>query len=47
MTLRRAFLQGAGLTAASYSRVLGANDRVRIGGIGLGGRCRYLSLIHI
>ncbi len=42
MTLRRAFLQGAGLTAASYSRVLGANDRVRIGGIGLGGRCRYL-----
>ena len=28
--------------AASYGRVLGANDRVRIGAIGTGGRCQYL-----
>jgi len=38
---RRQFTQGAaaaGLTAASASRVLGANDRVRIGFIGVGNR---------
>ena len=29
-------------TAASYERILGANDRVRIGGIGTGSRCQYL-----
>jgi predicted dehydrogenase len=29
-------------TAASYSRVLGANDRVRLAGIGVGGRATYL-----
>ena len=29
-------------TAASYSRILGANDTIRLGAIGLGGRCRYL-----
>ena len=35
---RRAFACGAGLTALSYSRVLGANDRVRMGFIGVGNR---------
>jgi predicted dehydrogenase len=36
---RRDFAKGAALaTAASYSRVLGANDRVRMGYIGLGNR---------
>jgi predicted dehydrogenase len=29
-------------TAASYSRILGANDRLRFGAIGTGGRCQYL-----
>jgi predicted dehydrogenase len=29
-------------TALSQSRVAGANNRIRLGGIGLGGRCRYL-----
>lgn len=38
---RRAFF-GAGLTAASASRVLGANDRIRLGVVGTGGRGRYL-----
>jgi hypothetical protein len=37
---RRSFLKtitGAGLaTAASYGRVLGANDRVRVASVGLG-----------
>lgn len=42
MNPRRSFLTTTGLTALSYSRVMGANERVRIGGIGLGGRCRYL-----
>ena len=32
----------AAWTAASYGRVLGANDRVRIAGIGTGGRGHYL-----
>ncbi len=36
---RRDFARGAGLaTALSYSRILGANDRVRLGFIGLGNR---------
>ncbi|MBZ5586013.1 MAG: Gfo/Idh/MocA family oxidoreductase [Acidobacteriia bacterium] len=36
---RRNFLRGAGaLTALSYSRVLGANDKIRLGAIGLGDR---------
>src|SRR5215467_1936272 len=36
---RRDFAKGAALaTAAGYSRVLGANDRVRVGYIGLGNR---------
>jgi len=33
---RRAFLGTAALTAASYKRVLGANDRIGIGFIGFG-----------
>jgi predicted dehydrogenase len=39
---RRTFLAGAAITALSQSRVLGANDRVRVGAIGTGGRCREL-----
>src|SRR5579864_2028011 len=36
---RRNFAKGAALaTAASYSKILGANDRVRMGYIGLGNR---------
>jgi predicted dehydrogenase len=44
MPNRRQFLKSAALatTAASYTRILGANDRIRIGGIGTGGRCQYL-----
>jgi predicted dehydrogenase len=41
---RRAVLGTAGaLTAASYTRVLGANDRIRLGLIGCGGRGRYVA----
>lgn len=39
---RRRFVGGALMTAASYSRVLGANDKVRVAAIGTGGRCQYL-----
>lgn len=40
---RRSFITSSTLmAAASYSRVLGANDRVRIGIIGAGGRGTYL-----
>jgi predicted dehydrogenase len=35
---RRAFAAAAALTAASYSRVLGANDKVRLGFVGVGNR---------
>ncbi len=39
---RRNFLRGASaLTALSYSRVLGANDRIQLGVIGCGDRGRY------
>ena len=39
---RRRFLRGASaITALSYSRVLGANDRVQLGLIGCGDRGRY------
>jgi predicted dehydrogenase len=38
---RRGFM-AAGMAAASFSRVLGANDRVRLGIIGTGGRGSYL-----
>jgi predicted dehydrogenase len=39
-TLRRDFLAGAAvtLTAASYNRVLGANDRIRVANVGCGRR---------
>src|SRR5664280_2993748 len=39
---RRQFVRAALATAASYGRILGANDRVRIGAIGTGGRGQYL-----
>jgi len=39
---RRAFLRGASVaTAISYSRIMGANDRVQVGLIGAGERGRY------
>src|SRR5215467_13913267 len=39
---RRAILRGASAaTALSYSRVMGANDRVQVGLIGAGERGRY------
>ncbi|MCW5978334.1 MAG: Gfo/Idh/MocA family oxidoreductase [Bryobacteraceae bacterium] len=38
---RRTFV-GTGIAAASASRVVGANDRIRLGVIGAGGRGRYL-----
>lgn len=38
---RRTFLMTAA-TAASLSRVKGASDRIRVGGIGMGGRAQYL-----
>ncbi len=37
---RRAFFQGAAV-AASATRVMGANDRVSVGVVGIGGRGRY------
>ncbi len=41
---RRNFLKTGAIatTALSYSNVLGANERIRLGAIGTGGRCRYL-----
>ncbi len=40
---RRQFLKAAALaTAASRQRILGANERIRVAGLGTGGRCRYL-----
>jgi predicted dehydrogenase len=40
---RRQFLMaGAALSALSQSKILGANDRIRLGAIGTGGRCRSL-----
>ncbi|MFN7999263.1 MAG: Gfo/Idh/MocA family oxidoreductase [Bryobacteraceae bacterium] len=40
---RREFLRNSAvLTALSSSRILGANDRVRVAGMGTGGRCQYL-----
>jgi predicted dehydrogenase len=40
---RRLFIGGAIATAASYGRVFGANDRIRVGAIGLGGRSQTLT----
>src|SRR5437764_12392775 len=41
-TNRRRFFGAAAVTAASYGRILGANGRIRIAGIGVGGRGEYL-----
>jgi predicted dehydrogenase len=41
-THRRNFVRAALVTAASYGRIHGANDRVRVGAIGTGGRGQYL-----
>lgn len=43
-TNRRSFLMATGLTAVAATRVLGANDSIRVGAIGCGGRMR--SLLH-
>jgi predicted dehydrogenase len=40
--IRAATTSAAAVTAASYSRVLGANDRVQLGLIGCGGRGNYV-----
>jgi predicted dehydrogenase len=42
-TRREVVMTGAALTAASYSRVLGANDRLRLGVIGCGSRGTHVS----
>ena len=39
---RRQFVQAALATAASYGRIYGANERIRVGAIGTGGRGQYL-----
>ena len=39
---RRIFIGAALATASSYKRILGANDRIRVGAIGTGERCSYL-----
>ena len=41
-TDRRTLVKTAVATALSAARVVGANDRIRIGGMGVGGRARYL-----
>src|SRR5437764_7302649 len=41
-TNRRRFLGAAVATAASYGRIMGANERIRVAGIGTGGRGDYL-----
>jgi predicted dehydrogenase len=46
MTRRTLFQSGAlAMTAASYSRILGANDRINIGIIGCGARGSYLQAV--
>jgi predicted dehydrogenase len=46
-TNRRRFLGAAAITAASYGRILGANDRIGVAGIGTGSRGEYLlGLVH-
>jgi predicted dehydrogenase len=43
MLYRRDLLKtSAFLTAASYNRILGANERIRVAGLGVGGRATYL-----
>ena len=44
MTSRRTFAKTAAFTALSYQRISGANDRVRLGFIGVGNR--GTSLVH-
>jgi predicted dehydrogenase len=45
-TSRRGLLRGAAaFTAASYSRILGANDKVNLGLIGAGGRGMYVTKV--
>jgi predicted dehydrogenase len=40
---RRRFIgAAAAVSAASYGRILGANDRIRVGAVGTGERCQYL-----
>src|SRR5215470_1702591 len=46
---RRKFLAGStavALSGLAGAKILGANDRVRLGAIGVGGRCRGLIKIH-
>jgi predicted dehydrogenase len=45
--LRTAAQGAAALTAASYSRILGANDRIRLGSIGCGGRGRHVQEVFV
>jgi predicted dehydrogenase len=45
MLTRREGMQAAALTALSYARVLGANDRIQLGLIGAGERGRYVTSI--
>ena len=42
MITRRAAAQAAAMTALSYSRILGANDRIGLGAIGIGRRGTYV-----
>ena len=42
MLNRRSFIIASGMTALASSRVLGANDTIRVGVIGAGGRMRNL-----
>ena len=45
MLTRRGGMQAAALTALSYARVLGANDRLQLSLIGAGERGRYVTSI--
>jgi predicted dehydrogenase len=41
-THRRQFVRAAVVTAASYGRIMGANERIQVGAIGTGSRCQFL-----
>jgi len=45
MLTRREGIQAAALTALSYSRILGANDRIQFGLVGCGERGLYVASI--
>ncbi len=45
MITRRAAAKAAGMTALSYSRILGANDRIGLGVIGTGSRGTYVMTV--